>query len=303
MINEVRKVDLFKRITIEDKDIIKEYIDKKEHKACDYSLANLILWSSVYNTHYAIIKDTLFIKFVSKGINYFAFPMGDGDLKIAFEWLFEYCNEQNIEFKMYIVEPEMFEEIDAIYPGKFQIQYNRDNADYIYEVESLKNLSGKKYHGKKNHVNKFLKTQENWSYESISDENTDDCIEMIKEWCIQNGCCEDREKAAEICVLIKGLKYRKQLNLIGGAIRVDGQVVAMTLGEKVSDEMFIVHFEKAFSSVDGAYTMINQQFIINELSDFKYVNREEDMGIEGLRKAKESYHPVFMAEKGYLTVL
>lgn len=294
-------MEIFKKITIKDKDIIKRYLTMRNHNACDYSTANLVLWSSVYNTQFAVVDDTLFIKFVSNGIDYFAFPIGSGDLKKAFAWLYDYCKEQNIELRMHVIEPEMFEEIEKVFPGEYEITYKRDNADYVYEVEALKNLSGKKYHGKKNHVNKFLKTYEDWQYEPITDENTEECIDMVKEWCVVNGCCEDRDKAAEICVLIKGLNYREELNMVGGAIRVSGKIVAMTLGEKSNDDMFIIHFEKAFSNVEGAYPMINQQFILHELLDYKYVNREEDMGLEGLRKAKESYHPVFMAEKGYLT--
>jgi hypothetical protein len=291
---------MFKKITIEDREIIREYVSKTKHKACDYSVANLVLWANVYGTEFAVDNGMLFIKFESDGNVYFTFPMGDGDLKAAFVWMQDYCKEQGIEFKMSIVEPEMFERIEETFPGVYDIVYMRDNADYVYNMEDLKNLSGKRYHGKKNHVNKFLKTQENWSYEQITDENTMETVAMVTEWCVQNGCCEDKDKAAEICVLIQGLKYRKELNLIGGLIRADGRVIAMTMGEKSDDDMFIVHFEKAFADIDGAFPIINQQFVTNELGSFKFVNREEDLGVEGLRKAKESYHPAFMAEKGYL---
>ncbi|MDD3413905.1 MAG: phosphatidylglycerol lysyltransferase domain-containing protein [Lachnospiraceae bacterium] len=298
-------MEQFKKITIDDREILAKYLNKNPHRACDYSVGNLVLWSEVNNIQFAVAEDTLFIKFMIGEENNFLFPMGnfpkgDGDLKKSFEWIFEYCKEQNIKFKMNIIEPDMFHEIEKLYPGEFEISYIRDNADYVYEIEDLKNLSGKKYHGKKNHINKFLKTNENWAYERITDENSEECINMVKEWCVENKCCADKEKAAEICVLIKGLKYRKELGLLGGLIRIDGRIVAMTLGEKSGDDMFIIHFEKAFADVPGAYQMINQQFIIHELSDYTYVNREEDMGLEGLRKAKESYYPSFMAEKGVI---
>jgi len=171
---------------------------------------------------------------------------------------------------MNIVEPSMFEEIEKLYPGEFEISYSRDEADYIYDVEALKNLAGKKYHGKKNHVNKFKKTHVDWSYEKITDANTNECIEMVKEWCIENGCCDDKQKADEICILINGLKNRKPLKMIGGIIRVDGKITALTLGEKSGDDMFIIHFEKALANVNGAYQMINQQFIIHELTDYTF---------------------------------
>jgi hypothetical protein len=293
-------VEQFKKITIDDRDILTKYLNSRTHRACDYSVGNLVLWSEAHNIQFAVAEDMLFIKFMIGEENNFLYPMGNGDLKRSFEWLSKYCEEQKITFRMNIIEPDMFQEIEKLYPGKFTISYIRDNADYVYKIEDLKNLSGKKYHGKKNHINKFIKMNENWAYERITDENSEDCINMVKEWCVENKCCDDREKAAEICVLIKGIKYRKELGLLGGLIRIDGRIIAMTLGEKSGDEMFTIHFEKAFADVQGAYQMINQQFIIHELSDYTYVNREEDMGLEGLRKAKESYYPAFMVEKGVI---
>jgi len=293
-------MEQFKKITIEDRDILTKYLSMRKHRACDYSVGSLVLWADVNKTQFAVVQDMLFIKYVKGKDIYFAFPMGNGDLKQAFEWLFTYCKDQNIQFKMNLIEPSMFEDIENLYPGEYEVSYIRDSADYVYNTDDLKNLVGKKYHGKKNHINKFIKTNEDWSYETITEENTEECVEMVKEWCVENGCCEDKSKAAEFCVLIKGIKYRKELNLIGGAIRTAGRIVSLTLGEKSGDDMFIIHFEKAFADINGAYQMINQQFITHELSDFTYVNREEDLGIEGLRKAKESYYPVFMAEKGVL---
>jgi hypothetical protein len=296
-----KKMEQFKKTTMADKDLLAKYLSNKKHRACDYSVGNLILWSNIYNTQYVVVNDMLIIKYVIDETNYFAYPMGTGYLEQSFEWMLTYCKENNLKFKMNSIEPYMFEEIDKLYPGEFEISYIRDNADYIYNIEDLKNLAGKKYHGKKNHVNKFLKSNTDWTYETITADNTNESIEMVKKWCVENGCCEDESKADEICVLIKGLNNREELNMIGGIIRSNGQIVALTLGEKHGDDMFTIHFEKAFAQVEGAYPMINQQFIIHELSDYTYVNREEDLGIMGLRKAKESYRPAFMVEKGILT--
>lgn len=291
----------FRNITIEDAPILAKYLAAAKHRACDYSVANLVLWSEVYGTEMTIYNDTLFIRFKSGEKTYYAFPMGSMDTKEAVEALLEYCRQNSVEFRMNLVEPEMFAKLEELFPGRFEVTYIRDNADYIYNIEDLMNLSGKKYHGKKNHINKFLKTNEDWVYEKVSDDNLEECIDMVKEWCRQNGCCEDKSKSAEICVLIKGLKNREALGMKGGIIRTGQKIVALTMGEASGEDMFIIHFEKAFADVQGAYPMINQQFIINELSGYRYVNREEDMGIEGLRKAKESYYPAFMAEKGVVT--
>lgn len=121
---------------------------------------------------------------------------------------------------------------------------------------------------------------------------------MALKWRNQNGCEEDEEKHAEICVTLNALRLYKELELVGGVLRVDGEIVAFTLGEPLSEDIFVVHIEKAFADVQGAYPMINQQFVEYECSSYKYINREEDTGSEGLRKAKLSYRPIFLVEKG-----
>ncbi len=290
----------FKKITIEDRDILANCLAFGKHYSCDYCLGNIILWADIFNTHYMVENDMLFIEFSYENKNYFAFPMGQGDLKNAFEKLISYCDKSGKEFVMNIVEPHMFKKVEKIFPGEYEISYIRNNSDYVYNTQELKELPGKKYHKKKNHINKFLKLYEGWSYEKISNENTEECIKMVQEWCARNNCLDEKQKSQEILVVTKGLRHASELSLLGGVIRVNGNIVAMTLGEKCSDDMFVIHFEKAFSDVSGAYPMINQQFVIHELSGYKYVNREEDLGIEGLRKAKQSYYPAFMVEKGVL---
>lgn len=121
---------------------------------------------------------------------------------------------------------------------------------------------------------------------------------MALEWRNRNGCEEDEEKSAEICVTLNSLRLFEELKLRGGLIRAGGRVVAFTIGEPVCDDTMVVHIEKAFADVQGAYPIINQQFLVHEAAEYRYVNREEDLGEEGLRKAKESYHPVFLQEKG-----
>ena len=197
--------------------------------------------------------------------------------------------------------PEQFELLEQIYPGRFAIRYYRDSADYVYETKKLISLSGKKYHGKKNHINKFKKLYPDWSYETISSENVEDCFQMALEWRRQNGCEDDEEKSAEMCVTLNALRLLEELKLRGGLIRAGGKVVAFSIGEPVCDDTMVVHIEKAYADLQGAYPMINQQFLEHEASQYRYVNREEDLGEEGLRQAKESYHPVFLVEKGVVS--
>mgnify|MGYP000528299491 FL=1 len=124
---------------------------------------------------------------------------------------------------------------------------------------------------------------------------------MALKWRNKNGCEDDPEKNAEMCVTLNSLRLYKELGLKGGVLKADGKIVAFTVGEPVSDDTFVVHIEKAFADIDGAYPMINQQFVQHECTGYQYVNREDDAGSEGLRKAKLSYRPAFLVEKGILT--
>ena len=163
-------------------------------------------------------------------------------------------------------------------------------------------MSGKKLHGKRNHINKFKANYEGrWVYESMTKDNLEDCFQMALRWRNENGCEEDPEKRGEICVTLNALRLFEELELKGGVLRVDGEVVAFTLGEPVCSDTFVVHIEKAYADIQGAYPMINQQFVEHECQNYQYVNREEDTGAEGLRKAKLSYRPVFLVEKGAVT--
>ena len=173
-----------------------------------------------------------------------------------------------------------------------------DDADYVYESEKLATLSGKKLHAKRNHINKFKATFENWNFEALTEDNVEECFQMALNWRRENGCEDDVEKNAEMCVTLNALRLREELELTGGVLRVNGEVVAFTLGEPVCEDTFVVHIEKAYAEVPGAYPMINQLFAKQVYDRYRYINREEDTGAEGLRKAKLSYYPVFMVEKG-----
>lgn len=290
----------WKKIEISDKERIQEYYHKAQPRCCDFSFANNFLWQPHYHVRYGIVEDMLV--FYRDGEEpSVTFPLGDGDGKAAMELLLDYFREMKKPFCMHLVSPEQFASLEEWYPGRFAVAYDRDAADYVYESEKLITLAGKKLHGKRNHINKFKATYEDWSYEAITDENTVQCLEMAQEWRVLNGCEADEEKEAEFCVTLNALKYRKELGLKGGLLRAAGRVVAFTLGEELCEDTFVVHIEKAFADVPGAYPMINQQFVEHEAAGYHYVNREEDTGAEGLRKAKLSYYPAIMQEKGVVT--
>ena len=206
---------------------------------------------------------------------------------------------------MHLVQEMEFAQLDSWFPGKFQIEYDRDIADYVYEAEKLATLAGKKLHSKRNHVNRFQENNPEWVYESITPENVEDCFQMALKWREEMQCEIDVEKRDEMCVTLNALRLMEELNLKGGLLRArpQGEVIAFTVGEPLSEDTFVVHIEKAYASIQGAYPMINQQFVLHEAQDFKYVNREEDTGAEGLRKAKLSYRPAFLVEKGVVTLM
>ena len=291
----------WKSIELSDKEIIQSYYRQEKSRNCEFTFANNYLWAPHYEIRYAIIDDMLV--FLSDEATFsVSFPLGQGNAKETIELLLSYFEEKGRTFKMHLVSPEQFARLEKWFPGKFQIAYNRDAADYVYESEKLITLSGKKLHGKRNHINKFKELYPDWTYEPITKENTAECIEMAQNWRVQNGCDENEEKSAEFCVTLNALKMREELGLRGGLLRADGRVVAFTLGEPGGEDIFVVHIEKAYPDVQGAYPMINQQFVEHECAAYRYINREEDTGAEGLRKAKLSYYPVMMLEKGMVTL-
>lgn len=297
----MKKIEL-KRPELEDRALINRYLEYTDTRSCDMTFANVYLWSRHYATGFAIVEDMLvFGSWEEPG--YYTVPVGPGDLRGSIEALRAACREEGVPFHLYIVTPEDYARLEELYPGELSIAYDPDIADYVYETEKLQTLSGKKYHSKKNHVNKFMNLYPDWSYEPISQANVEECFHMAQRWRQLNGCEEDEEKNAELCVTMNFLRLFDELEMKGGLLRVGGRVVAFTIGEPVGNrqDTLVVHIEKAYADIQGAYTMINQQFAIHEGGGYLYMNREEDMGEEGLRQAKQSYKPVFMVEKGVVT--
>ena len=292
----------WKTIGMEDKPILEKYYAYEQSKCCEFSFCNNYLWAPFYEMRYTIIEDMLVFlaqgRQPSVGVPLAKDEASERNLGKVVSILEEYFVSVQAPFQMHLVTEEKFAQLEVQFPGKYVIEYNRDQADYIYEVERMISLSGKKLHGKRNHINKFKENNPNWRYEPLSQENVSACVKMAEEWREKNLCDEKGEKHTEFCVTLRALDEYEQLGLKGGVLRIEDRVVAFTLGEELNRETFVVHIEKAMADIQGAYPMINQQFLVHEASQYKYVNREEDMGEEGLRKAKLSYYPVFLQEKG-----
>lgn len=290
----------FKKPNLSDKKIIMNKFHNYCSRSCERTFSNVYLWSRYYEVEFAIIEECLVFKSEHEGVS-FTYPAGDKNniIKVV-DILEEYVAKRGEKITFYNVTADQFEVLDELFPGRFSIEYDRDLADYVYDREKLTTLSGKKLHAKRNHINKFKSTYENWSYEELTHDNIEECFNMAMQWRTINKCQEEVDKVNEMTVTMNALRLFDELELCGGVLKVNHEIVAFTIGEALCDDTFVVHIEKAFSDILGAYPMINQQFIEHECQGFTYINREEDTGSEGLRKAKLSYRPVFLIEKGYV---
>lgn len=285
----------FRYPEITDKDWIKEYLNVSQYMGCEYTFGNIFAWSPVFQTKIIQFKDSLITK--SRGEKpAYSCPAGHGDFKSIIPDLMSDAKECRHPFKMVGITPGCIEKIESTFPGKLDFAPYRDGFDYIYLAEDLIHLKGKKYHSKRNHIAGFERENE-WSFEKIDEKNLPDCIAMNEAWAIENNAGDSESISLEQQAIHRAFDNYFELDFSGGLIRVDGKPVAFTMGEKLNDETYCVHFEKAYANIRGAYPIINREFVKNVLSEYKYINREDDAGVEGLRKAKLSYHPTILLEK------
>jgi len=196
------------------------------------------------------------------------------------------------------VTQKMFDLLEEAFPGQFLYEMDRDWFEYFYLSEDLIALRGTKYQAKRNHINKFKRTYR-WEYLPITREIIPDCLKLYKRWCEENRGCNSEESLAEECIATQNaFNNYEELGLIGGALRIDGEILAYSYGQPLTGDIFGVHAEKSLYEIDGGFTMINREFAEHNCAAFTYINREEDLGLESLRQAKMSYHPAFLLEKG-----
>lgn len=292
----------FKDITIQDKDTITSYTLNSCRRNCDLSFSNLCSWRFLYDTQFAIVDGFLVFKFWVDGELAYMMPVGEGNLKKVVNDLIEDAREAGSPFCMLGVCSCMREDLEAILPGQFTFTADRDYADYIYLRSDLSTLKGKKFQAKRNHINKFRNTYPNYEYSPITPERIQECLQLEAEWCKVNHCDQQEGTGNERRALIYALHHFDELGLMGGILHADGKIVAFTFGMPINKETFGVHVEKADTNVDGAYAMINYEFANRIPEQYIYINREEDLGLEGLRRAKLSYQPETILEK-YMTCL
>ena len=288
-----------KEVELQDRDWVAPLMKKSGLRGSEFTFSNLYNWSRTYNVRIGQHSGFFILKNAASACR-FLYPVGEGDFNSIIELFSQQAHEEGAPLVLYGVPVKGKEKLEELYPNRFEFEPVRDSFDYIYLREKLATLSGKKLHGKRNHINRFIENNPDWKYEQISAENLAEAFAMSLEWCKTNGCDDGDDNQSlqrEACAVKSGLNNYEYLGLTGGLLRVDGRVVAFTFGSRVTEDTFVVHVEKAFSEIQGAYPMINQQFVINELESYTYVNREDDVGDPGLRKAKESYQPFEMYER------
>ena len=287
----------FQDITLADKDTITSFTMKSNRRNCDLSFSNLCSWRFLYNTQFAVVDNFLVFKFWAGEQLAYMMPVGTGDLKAALKELIEDAGKENQSFCMLGVCANMRAELETILPEQFTFTEDRDYADYIYLRSDLSTLKGKKFQAKRNHINRFRNTYPDYEYAPITPDRIQECLDLEAEWCKVNNCAQQEGTGNERRALVYALHNFEVLGLTGGILRVNGKIVAFTFGMPINHETFGVHVEKADTTIDGAYAMINYEFANRIPEQYIYINREEDLGIEGLRKAKLSYQPVTILEK------
>lgn len=286
----------FKDIELTDKEVITSYTQNSPRRNCDLSFSNLCSWRFLYDTQFAVQDGFLILKFWAGDKLVYMMPVGNGDLKKVLEDMIEDAGQEGERFCMLGVCAGMRADLEAIMPGKFHFEADRDYADYLYLRTDLSTLAGKKFQAKRNHLNKFRRTY-NYEYVPLTPDRIRECLDLEAEWCKVNNCDQYEGTGNERRALVYALHNFEALGLTGGILHVDGKIVAFTFGMPINQDTFGVHVEKADTSIDGAYAMINYEFANHIPEQYIYVNREEDLGIEGLRKAKLSYQPTIILEK------
>lgn len=263
----------------------------------EYAFGTHYVWQEKYEAQIANYGGF----FLGRSNGFYLFPAGEGNLKEVLEELLEQerAMGHGEALNLFAVPQPALPILQERFAGRMTVQPDRANWDYLYLANNLIDLPGKAYHGKRNHIAKFRRSFE-YTYEDITAENAAECLEMAEEWQSANENPADFED--EMKAMRRAFDAWKALEFSGGLLRVEGRVIAFTAGEQISEQTYDLHFEKALTSFNGAYAAINQEFASRRLSGYSLINREEDMGLEGLRKAKESYRPIAMFEKNTVII-
>lgn len=295
----------FREIQLSDKPWVDELLRRSDYRGCEYNFTNLYTWKDAYRHTIARVDDFLLVHLCGGAGCSYLYPAGGGDVAAVISLLGREAAERGEPLRLVCLTEEQTGELESLFPGKFDFIPDRDGYDYLYEIDRLADLGGKRLHNKRNHINRFEENNPDWTFEVITPASLPECLAMDREWyrrsLLREGAqSEEEDLGNEGHALRLAMDHFDALGLEGGLIRVYGEVVAFTMGDALSSDTFDLHFEKAYGELQGAYAIINREFarwVRAHHSEIRYLNREDDMGVEGLRKAKESYYPDLMVEK------
>ena len=288
----------FKPVRLEDRAVIERYTMPSGICNCDLAFANMYCWQAVFHSAWAEIGGFLVIRFQIDGgerIGYMQ-PVGEGDFGPILPLLREDAHAHGQRLRIIGLTDEGREMIRNMHAGLFAFESDRALEDYVYNAEDLRNLTGRRYQPKRNHINRFTAEYPDHRYEELTPDRFDECMALEREWRRAHEG-HTSELCAEQRAMHLAFRHFGELGLTGGCLYVGDRLAAFTYGSAVNDHTFDTHVEKADTSFDGAFTVINKLFAQHLPGRFTLINREEALGIDGLRQAKLSYHPAFLQHK------
>lgn len=291
----------FQPLSLEQKPRFDQILKHAGQRGCEYSFANLYIWG---RQKAAFLGDTLvfFSQFNRKSV--YPFPIGN-DIRSALDAIIQDAAKRGIPCRLTSLSQDDCAALERLYPGKFRYHFDRDFFDYVYAIEDLAELKGRKYQRKRNHLNRFIQDHPDYTVEPITDHNMDTVTSLVQAW-YEKRQAEDptSDTHMEQAAIKKAMKHRQALGMEGLLLKDGDTPLAMTMGNFLSDITFDVNFEKAIDP--AAYPAINWEFaryLREKYPGLQYLDREDDMGLEGLRKAKMTYMPHHMIEKSWACLL
>ncbi|MCL2513663.1 MAG: phosphatidylglycerol lysyltransferase domain-containing protein [Oscillospiraceae bacterium] len=289
----------FKEMTIDDKEWASELYKISGLAGCSNSFGTQYIWARSFKGKICRHKDFLLYRGEKYGLAY-AMPAGKGDLGEAAGLMKADAEANGAKFRMFGITLEDIEKLKNECPeihDNFEYKENRGFFDYIYLASDLALLSGRKYHSKRNHISRFGKSYD-IAVEVINQGNMAECLDIAEKWAEgKNGGDGDYNFADELDALKRSFDNYERLGFCGIILKADGKPAAFTIGEEQNGSTFLTHFEKTLPEAEDAYPVINNKFALMLKDKYEYINREDDVGNEGLRKSKLSYHPVVLLEK------
>lgn len=276
----------FKKPEFAQKETVDRAIRTTDTRLCDQTFGNLYTWSATFEVGLATWQDS----YVSRWGKRYSVPVGP-QRKELLEWLLAEGVTTFI-----CLDDRYRAWLEETYPGTFTFREQRNSADYIYDRDKLETLVGKKLAAKRNHIN-YFEQHFKWETRPLDDTNMEEVLAFNDRWCEENHCTQEPSLARERCAVRRGLRHFKELGYTGLVLYANGEVCAFTYGEPIGQEGFCVHAEKADAKIRGAYPMINREFARSLPVSVRWLNREDDTGDEGLRRAKLSYQPEILLMK------